>query len=441
MKILIFGAGRSCVYLVDQIQQYCDAHQAALTIVDQSFDSLPSELLKHSKTKFIHSNLEGGDFISSLIKKQDIIISMLPPAWHLRIAKACLLHHKNLITASYVSKEMLALNAEAKAKGVLLLNEVGVDPGLDHISALHLLDEIKSQGGIIKSFKSHTGGIVAVKTPDNLWDYKITWNPKNVVRAGHEGATFLKNDTKVTVAYAEVFSETQNVVINEDIYDSYPNRDSLKYLKKYELDEVATCYRGTLRHQGFCEAWNVLVQLGMTDDSQILNFKEGSMRQDFLAFFLKKGESQTVKQAFLKDTNITVESSIFKKCSQLGFFENALTLELRQGTAAEILQDILTSSWKITSEDKDMLVMHHEVLFEVNGVSKKATSSLKVVGKDQCYTAMAITVGATLFEAFKLVVDKKTTLKGVCIPTEKSLYKQLYHEVKNHQINFEEVYS
>ena len=147
------------------------------------------------------------------------------------------------------------------------------------------------------------------------------------------------------------------------------------------------------------------------------------------------GALQTVKQAFLKDTNITVESSIFKKCSQLGFFENVLSLELLQGTAAEILQGILTSSWKITSEDKDMLVMHHEVLFEVNGVSKKTTSSLKVVGKDQYYTAMAITVGATLFEAFKLVVEKKISLKGVCIPTEKSLYKQLYHEVKNHQIN------
>jgi len=365
---------------------------------------------------------------------------MLPPKRHLKIANWCLEHGKDLITASYVSKEMMLLNADAQRKGLLFLNEIGVDPGLDHISALSFLDAIKAKGGVIKSFKSHTGGIVAEKTPENLWDYKITWNPKNVVRAGGEGAIFLHEKEQLAIAYPEVFSETQSLSIYDTAYDSYPNRDSLKYIEKYALQGVETCYRGTLRHQGFCEAWNVFVQLGMTEDSKIIEFEKGNNRQDFLAFFLDKGKHQSVKQAFVNSKDLTVNKSIVEKFNQLGFFETVQPLELLKGTAAQILQQILIVSWQITPAEKDMLLMYHEVEFELRGEAKKATSSLRVVGQDQYCTAMAITVGATLFEAFKLVVEKEIALKGVCIPTEKSIYTQLIKAVKKHHINFDEVF-
>lgn len=440
MKILIFGAGRSSVYLIVQMQQYCDEKKGDLTLFDLSFKNLPNTLTQHSRTCFVESEVENNSIASSQIETHDIIISMLPPKRHLKIANWCLEHGKDLITASYVSKEMMLLDAEAQRKGLLFLNEVGVDPGLDHISALSFLDTIKAKGGVIKSFKSHTGGIVAEKNPENLWDYKITWNPKNVVRAGGEGAIFLHKKEQLAIAYPEVFLETQSLSIYDTAYDSYPNRDSLKYIEKYALQGVETCYRGTLRHQGFCEAWNVFVQLGMTEDSKIIEFEKGNSRQDFLAFFLDKGKYQSVKQAFVNSKDLTVNKSIVEKFNQLGFFETILPLELLKGTAAQILQQILIVSWQITPAEKDMLLMYHEVEFELHGEVKKATSSLKVVGQDQYCTAMAITVGATLFEAFKLVVEKKVVLKGVCIPTEKSIYTQLIKAVEKHHINFDEVF-
>ncbi len=440
MKILIFGAGRSSVYLIFEMQKYCERHSGILTLLDQNLKELPTVLKNHPQTVYVEELVGNTLVVNQEINSSDLVISMLPPSLHVVIAKLCLHYGKNLITASYVSEKMKFLDAEVRKKGLLFLNEVGVDPGLDHVSALKFMDKIKAKGASIKGFKSHTGGIVAEKTLENLWNYKITWNPKNVVGAGREGAVFLKENQQIKVNYLKVFSTIQPVKMYNELYDSYPNRDSLKYIDKYNLNEVTDCYRGTLRHEGFCEAWSVFIQLGITDDSRVIRFEENSTRQDFLAFFLGKKSGKSTKEVFLDTLNITSKNPIFKKFEQLNFFENSTVLVLFQGTPAAILQSILVESWKITPSDNDMLVMQHEVDFELNGKTEKATSSLKVVGKDHHFTAMAITVGATLFEAFKLVFENKIQLKGVCIPTEKTLYTQLIEGVKSHDIVFDEIW-
>lgn len=444
MKIVIFGAGRSSVYLISEMQRYCEEKACFLTVIDQSFEALPTHLWYHVQTQFLCYNIQQKNVINTQVKNHDFVISMLPPALHIEIAEACLVYKKHLITASYVSKKMRALHAQAQQKGVLLLNEVGVDPGLDHISALCLLDKIKEEGGLIKSFKSHTGGIVAQKNLSNLWDYKITWNPKNVVGAGREGAVYLKESQQVHLAYAEVFAATENLEIRGEKFDSYANRNSLTYLKKYQLYDVETCYRGTLRHHGFCEAWHVLVVLGLTEDTQFVSLKKGSTRSDFLALFLPIKKDQSLKQAFIEKLDTNNAPSIVEKFAQLGFFENAPVLKVYEGTAAQILQDILVNEWKSELTDQDMLLMHHEVAYEKHGKTHQATSTLKVVGKDSYYTAMAITVGATLFEAFRLVTSPNFLNQkenyGVQIPTTPNFYKALYDEVKKHDLVFEEVF-
>ena len=368
MKILIFGAGRSSVYLIAQMRAYAIKNKAMLTVFDKSMEALPIQLLHPSgNVQFVTGDLENPSLVTQLVQTNDWIISMLPPHLHVSIASLCLKYEKHLITASYVSEAMQALHEEAKQKGLIFLNEVGVDPGLDHISALCLLDKIKKQGGVVKSFKSHTGGIVAEKNPNNLWNYKITWNPKNVVGAGREGAVYLQEKSSMNLAYAEVFSTTENLEIRGEKFDSYPNRNSLTYLKKYQLHDVETCYRGTLRHRGFCEAWHVLVSLGLTDDTQFIKLKKVSTRNDFLALFLPKKPNQSLKQAFIERIGMDNAPSIIEKFAQLGFFESAPMLKVYEGTAAQILQDILVTEWKSESSDKDMLLMHHGVVYEKKG--------------------------------------------------------------------------
>jgi len=438
-NILIFGAGRSSSYFIKKVQEYCGKHQHWLTLMDASLKQLPKELKGHEFTKYVVASVFDKEQISIQIQHNNIVVSMLPPQLHLNIAKVCLRYKKHLLTASYVSNEMKFLDEAVKKEGLLFLNELGVDPGLDHISALVLLDKIKDLGGIIKSFKSHTGGIVAKKTSDNLWDYRITWNPKNVIRAGCDGAIFLKNGMVKEIDYMEVFSEAEKISIDEQCYDSYPNRDSLKYIEKYNLKGIESCYRGTLRHNGFCEAWDIFIQLGITKNSQELQFSENATREQFLGSFLKKKKGQCTKEAFLGQLKISEENPIVKKFNQLGFLGGNIPLKLLKGTPAEILQSILEVSWKIKKTENDMLLMHHQVGFELSGKMHQATSTLKVIGENQKFTAMAKTVGVPLFEALCLMIENKIDLLGVQIPTHEELYTKLYEKMKGHDLFFEEI--
>jgi len=437
-KILIFGAGRSSAYFIKQVQNYCLLHEYSLTIIDENFINFPQLLKNHASTTYIKSSIEDKKIVEAQISSHDIVVSMLPPSLHIVLAKACLFFSKNFLTASYVNKEIEQLNTAVKKAGLLFLNEVGVDPGLDHVSALMLLDKIKEKGGVVKSFKSHTGGIIAKKTNLNLWDYRITWNPKNVITAGCDGAVFLENKAIKKINYFEIFSKTEKVVIDGQLYDSYANRDSLKYIEKYGLKNIDTCYRGTLRHHDFCEAWDIFVQLGMTNQGKRIEFNGLVTREDFLSFFLPKVKGKTTKEIFMNHLSLSESSSIIKKFEQLNFFNDNTILLLQKETPAKILQTILEKSWAIEPSEKDMLLMHHEVIYALNGKSFKVTSTLKTIGEDPYFTAMAKTVGAPLFECLKLMLGQAIDSKGVLIPNQKEIYKPLFLALSNHKLFFEE---
>ena len=432
-NIVIFGAGKSSVFLIKQLQVNSDSK---LTLVALNFSGLPKDILEHKNTDLVLLDVSDTLRVGKLIKVQDLVISMLPANLHIQIAELCLQYTKNMLTASYVSKKMKQLHQTAIAKGVLFLNEMGLDPGLDHMSALRAIATIKKIGGKITSFKSHTGGLVKKLSNTHAWNYKFTWNPLNVIIAGAEGATYLFENNEKNIEYASVFDAVQQVKILDDLYDSYPNRNSLNYVKKYGLEECKTVYRGTLRHKGFCEAWQVFVQLGMTDNTNFIKLPQKSSRKYFLNYFLKPNNDITTQ--FCKQTQIKKESDVYDKMVGLHLFSENYFLEKTAGTAAQILLSILEQEWKLTAKDLDCVVMLHEIEYELDGIKQKQNLSLYVEGEDHCYTAMAKTVGLPMYEAAMLMLQNKIGLTGVQTPTNPIIYNPILKQLKAKGISFTE---
>jgi len=433
LKVVIFGAGKSSSYLIKKLQEISTEISLHITLVDKNWDLLPDNCKNNNNTTYTLININDTEITKTLIKSQNLVISMLPAELHISIAKACIELKKNMLTASYVSDQMQELDTQARENNLLFLNEIGVDPGLDHMSAMALLNNLKKRGATINSFYSHTGGLISITTP-NSWNYKFTWNPKNVITAGSEGAIFLKNGKKTNIDYNSVFTEITPVKLNNQNYDSYPNRNSLNYIEKYDLSNIENLYRGTLRYEGYCEAWNVFVQLGMTNNSKILTFSESASRKEFLSYFLNKNSE--VEISFCEIFNTNKDSPIFKKIEILDFFNNSKKIVLTKGTAADILLSILKEDWKMQEEDIDTLLMQHEIQYTLSGNNYKTTSELSVLGKDQQYTAMAKTVGAPMFEAALLMLQNKIYLTGVHIPTKPMIFQPILDRLKNHGLKF-----
>ena len=434
-RVVIFGAGKSSPYLIKKIQESSDQLELQITIIDTSFDQLPDDCRQHKNTDYFSTSINEKKAITKIISHQDLVISMLPAHLHIAIAQLCLIHKKNLLTASYVHPKMELLHKEAQKKGLLFLNEMGVDPGLDHMSAMELIQKLKKQGANITGFYSHTGGLIKKTQPDS-WNYKFTWNPKNVITAGAEGATYIKDKQITNIPYHRVFTEITPVTINNKKYDSYPNRNSLAYAEKYNLKEIKNLYRGTLRHDGYCNAWNIFVKLGMTEDSQLLSFKTAANRKDFLNYFLPKNQNTEI--AFLELFNLTRTHPIFKKFEGLDFFYEEKKLTQTKGTAAKLLLSILSEDWQMRSNDKDSLVMQHQVNYSIDGINYCTKSELSVTGENNHYTAMAKTVGAPMFEAAILMLKNKIKLTGVHIPTKTVIYQPILERLKNHGLEFTE---
>lgn len=434
-KLVVFGAGKSSSYLIKKLQESSNELDLKITLVDQSFEQLANDCKQHKNTEYFNISIEQEKTIAKIITSQDLVISMLPAHLHLAIAKLCLALQKNLLTASYVNPEMRALHQQVQEKGLLFLNEMGVDPGLDHMSAMELIHKLKKQGATITGFYSHTGGLIK-ETKPNAWNYKFTWNPKNVITAGAEGATYIKDKQKTHIPYSRIFTEITPVTLNNKKYDSYPNRNSLAYSKKYNLEGINNLYRGTLRHEGYCEAWNVFIQLGMTEDTYSLNFEISATRTHFLNYFLQKKE--LTEAAFLNKIQSAKSSSVFKKFKLLGFFNEEKKLTKTNGTAADILLTILSEEWQMQPNDKDILVMQHQIDYTLKGVNYSTKSELSVTGENTYFTAMAKTVGAPMFEATILLLKNEIKLTGVHIPTKTVIYQPILERLKNHGLEFTE---
>ena len=435
-KILVIGAGRSAVTLIKYLLDNAQENNWVVTVADFSVDLAKQAVRNLEYAEAIFFDVTDEKQRESEISNTDIVISMLPAALHITVAKDCVQFKTNLVTASYVSEEISALDEKAKASGIILLNEIGLDPGIDHMSAMSVIDEIKDNGGEITSFKSYCGGLVHPDFDNNPWNYKFTWNPRNVVLAGQGNAKFLENGAEKIIAYSDLFTTTEQMTILEaGAFEGYANRDSLSYKKEYGLENISTLFRGTLRKIGYCNAWNIFVQLGMTDDSYKLENSKNISNRDFVNMFLPNVNELSSEEILCKQFKITTDGIIFKKLEWLGLFSDE-KIGMKEASPAQILQEILEKKWTLDFEDKDMIVMQHQFEYLQNGEQKKLNSSLVVFGEDPRYTAMAKTVGLPVAIATKLILNGEIKSKGVKIPTTEDIYIPVLKELEENGINF-----
>jgi saccharopine dehydrogenase (NAD+, L-glutamate forming) len=345
-----------------------------------------------------------------------------------------------MVTASYVSEEMQKLNKVVTDKGLVFMNEIGVDPGIDHMSAKHVIDKIRDKGGKIVLFESFTGGLVAPESDNNLWNYKFTWNPRNVVVAGQgSAAKFLQEDAYKYIPYNRLFRRTEFLEIEGfGRFEAYANRDSLKYQSIYGLNTVKTLYRGTVRRVGFSRAWNIFVQLGMTDDSYTIDDSENMSYRDFVNSFLPYSPTDSVELKFRHALKVDQDDIVWDKLEEVNIFNKTKMVGLKKATPAEILQKILMDSWTLEEDDKDMIVMYHKFGYELNGKMYQIDSTMVTIGEDHTYTAMAKTVGLPVAIATLAILNEKITKPGVQIPISKEVYEPILKELEDFGIKFTE---
>jgi saccharopine dehydrogenase-like NADP-dependent oxidoreductase len=374
------------------------------------------------------------------IQKADIVISMLPAHLHIEVAKDCIAYKKHMVTASYISDAMQELDAKAKANNLVFMNEIGLDPGIDHMSAMKIIDEIREKGGKMILFESFCGGLVAPESDTNLWNYKFTWAPRNVVLAGQGGAAkFIQEGTYKYIPYHKLFSRTEFMEVEGyGRFEAYANRDSLKYRSVYGLDNVLTLYRGTLRRVGFSKAWNMFVQLGMTDDSYIMDDSETMNYRQFTNSFLPYHPTDSVEIKLRLNIKIDQDDVMWDKLLELDIFNPNKIVGLKNATPAQILEKILTDSWTLQPDDKDMIVMYHKFGYEINGLKRQIDSKMVCLGEDQTYTAMAKTVGLPVAIATLQILNGKITTPGVQLPITKEVYLPILAELETLGVVFKE---
>ncbi len=434
ISFLVFGAGKSSVYLIEYLNNYCLQNQLNITVCDKNTATIESIINKNESLNYKNIDIFETESVLELIKYSQIVVSLLPANLHIHIAKMCLELGKHFCSASYISEEMMALNDAVKQKKLIFLNEIGLDPGIDHISAMKIFDEIRIKGGVIKSFKSFCGGLVADECDgDNPWKYKFTWNPTNVVLAGQGNPAIYKQNNKLKIRpYQQLFKKVYPFKMDaiSDL-EGYPNRDSLKYIDAYKLHNIDTMIRGTLRKIGYSEAWNVLVNIGLTDNSLILNMPKNTSIKQWVEMYLPLDFKEL--PAYFDCSQYIIE-----KLNFIGFNSDE-KLGVLKGTSAQILEEVLTRKWQLLPEDKDLIVMIHDIDYEFEGKTHNIKSNLVLKGESSQKTAMAKTVGLPLAISAKLIFENKITSSGVLMPLKEEFYNPILKELAQHQIIFKEI--
>ncbi len=432
-KILILGAGRSSTSLIQYLSQNKDQYQWSITIGEINVEMAKG---KFPDIPVIQFTIEDHEPAKELIQEHDLIISMLPAHLHIKVAEICADLGKHLLTASYLKDDIKDLDEKFRSKGALCLMETGLDPGLDHMSAMKVLNRIKAEDGVLTGFETFTGGLLAEnKEKDNPWHYKFTWNPRNVVMAGTGYVKFIQEGRFKYIPYHQLFARTEVIHIpGHGYFEGYGNRDSLIYLDQYNLHGIKTLYRGTLRRPGFCRAWNIFVQLGATDDSYQMERVDQMTHRQFINSFLSYNPYDSVELKLAHYLNLGLESEEMFKLKWLGMFEDEL-VGLDKGTPAQVLEHILKKKWSLDPTDRDMIVMWHKFDFIVKDHPKQIQSHMVVIGENEVDTAMSKTVGLPLGIAAKHVLTGEIKETGIHIPTSPGIYEPILKELAS--IGFE----
>jgi saccharopine dehydrogenase-like NADP-dependent oxidoreductase len=439
-NILIIGAGQSATSLISYLLDKSDEEELFITIGDISIQAAQKFTSNHPNARGISLDVFNESQLREAVSNSDLVISMLPARFHFEVAKDCLEFGKHLVTASYVSDQMQSLNSKAKAKGLVFMNEIGLDPGIDHMSAMKIIDRIRESGGKVILFESFTGGLIAPESDTNLWNYKFTWNPRHVVLAGQGGAAeFIQEGKYKYIPYHRLFRRTEFIEIDGyGKFEVLANRNSLKYQSIYKLDDVLTLYRGTIRRVGFSRSWNMFVQLGMTDDSYTIPDSENLSYREYVNLFLPYSPTDSVDLKLRHTLKIDQDDLMWDKLLELDIFNKEKKIGIPNATPAMALQKILMDKWSLAKDDKDMIVMYHKIGYNLDGKQYQIDSSMVAMGDDQTYTAMAKTVGLPVAIAAIKILNEEISTPGVQIPISKEVYEPILKELENFGITFKE---
>lgn len=496
-NILLFGAGKSATVLIDYLKKNSLQEKWKLTIVDADLKLAQSKAGNSSGAIAVSFDIRNTEERTKYIRQADIVISLLPPGLHYLVAQDCVICKKDLLTASYIDENIQKLRAGIEKNKLLFIGEMGLDPGIDHMSAMKVIDSIHAKGGKITSFRSHCGGLVAPESDDNPWHYKISWNPRNVVTAGKAGAHFIEDGEDKKITYHDLFTMDRVIEIpGIGTLSYYPNRDSLSYMQKYGLESATTFVRTTLRHPAFMYGWKNIIDLKLTDETPVYDtdgkslsqvFKEHmdkngfekwmqekleerfSRTKDMLNNLMKlmeaeqeaeekkeplpnsfmtadeKGNLETIeidevknKAASFVAHNMQEANLTLKQLFFLGLDDKDTLVNKGLCSAADFLQFAIEKKLALRPYDKDMIIMLHEFEYIIQDKKSKASSLLILKGEDSLHTAMATTVGMPLAIATKLILKGKIKLTGLQIPTAKEIYEPVLKELELNGIIFHE---
>ena len=436
-NLLIIGAGRSATALINYILEQSRQHDFFITVADADVELARQKVGGHPKGRAIWLDASKPNDRRDVIGRHDVVVSLLPPQMHLELAQDCISLGKHMVTASYVSKQVFRLGDEARQRALVFMNELGLDPGIDHMSSMQRIHKIRAQGGKITAFYSYTGGLVAPESDDNPWHYKFSWNPRNVVLAGQGTAQFLEDGKLKFIPYRRLFRQ-YNLIDIPDMgqWEVYANRDSLLYREAYGLRDIKTLFRGTIRHQGFCDAWNALIRIGLTDATFPIVDSDQLTYHDLMEAFL--GISQhtgSVKDRIAKLIEVDPEGEVMKKLEWLGLFSKR-RIKVNNVTPSLILENLLLEKWALQPNDKDMVIMQHVFEYELNRRKRKLTSTLVMKGNNGSDTAMSKLVGVPLGIFVKLLLLGKISTTGVSIPTMPEVYEPVMSELEDYGVKF-----
>lgn len=434
-KVLVIGAGRSATTMIKYLLENAEAEDWQVTVGDYQEELAIEKVGSHPRGRAIRFDIFDEAARKKEIADADLVISLLPPHMHVIPAKDCIEDQTHLVTASYVSEEMGDLDAAAREADVLILNEVGADPGIDHMSAMEMVHTVKEKGGEIKAFRSYCGALVTPESA-NMWGYKFTWAPRNIILAGQGVAKYLKEGHVKYLPYQHLFRRTDVIEVpGMGKFEAYANRDSLKYAPLYGLDEAHTLYRATLRMPGFCDMWNAFVVIGMTDGAYTLANSEGMSYRDFLFSFINALPGKSDRESLAAFLEVDVDHPVVEKMVALDLLSDR-TYPKADASPADVLEHILLEKWVFEEDDVDMVVMQHQLEYELEGNKYVWKSSMVDKGRDHDHTAISRTVGLPAAMCARRILRDEVPERGVRIPNFPSIFRPVLKELEEWDIVF-----
>ncbi|MFM7619851.1 MAG: saccharopine dehydrogenase C-terminal domain-containing protein [Bacteroidota bacterium] len=421
-KVVVVGAGRSATHLIEYLANLAEEQIIDLVVADINL----SHWAHLVGVDCVEINIHDAQKVRQILSGAFCVVSMVPADFHILIVRPAVEMGIHAFTPSYVSSSIHELNDLALANDVLILNEMGVDPGIDHMSAMELIHRVKSQGMRIESFESYTGGLVARRSDTNKWGYKISWNPRNIVLAGSSGhALFRENGKDRLLPYGKLFSEVVEVkAADNESYEGYANRNSLTYVEDYGLEDALTVKRGTLRKQGFSRGWNFLVQSGYTNDATLV--PSTILTWNDLSISLLGEESVH---------SLKSDNELYIQLDELGLFSEKQLKKESQSCAAH-LQNLLEEKWRLEQGDSDKIVMVHRLRAIRDAEVFEYTSSLVIEGENERHTAMSKTVGMPIAFAVERMIRGEIKERGVRLPILPELYLPILADLKKIGVEF-----